>query len=360
MSGFIQKTLPAGLLFLTACGVASREPTRSFELPIVGGDAATPVPGVAFVRHTQGGVACSGALIARDLLVTAKHCVFEAGPTSDLPLDTAGLRVGFGEREGSLIERNVDGLTWVGTPDSLSIEPAVISGEDVAVLRLSEAAPETETVRDIELVPEFTDRQPVRVAGFGLSDLETGESGVRASADGQISGLDRATGIVAISGPQVCFGDSGGPVLSHDGTQILGVVGEVGAVDAGFCGDGLSFADTAANPGVRRMLAKECARVGGCGTAPPIAGESGGAAGSDNLGAGGNTDSLPSAGEGGTSTIEAAGSNASPTHEPASGCQLAIGPSRPISPLHILNTLAALVMMRLRSRKHTRAPVDNC
>src|SRR6188768_2956573 len=96
-----RRTVPVGLIFLSACG--GGESAHSAESAILGGEAATTIEGVAFVRRTEGGTVCSGALIAPDLLVTAKHCVFEAGPAGDRPAEVAGIRVGFGMNEGSLI-----------------------------------------------------------------------------------------------------------------------------------------------------------------------------------------------------------------------------------------------------------------
>jgi hypothetical protein len=66
---------------------------------------------------------------------------------------------------------------------------------------------------------------------------------------------------------------------------VLGVLGQVGNTDAGFCSSGLSFADSTANTRVARLLAKECARVGGCGPSHVIDDSAGGAAGAENDGA---------------------------------------------------------------------------
>lgn len=98
---------------------------------------------------------------------------------------------------------------------------------------------------------------------------------MRSQGAGRLTGFDTATGIVQVEGDSVCFGDSGGPVLSADGSTVLGVIGQVSEA-AGACGDGLSFGYTAANANVRWFLAQQCASVGRCG--PLAAGGGQGAA----------------------------------------------------------------------------------
>ena len=65
------------------------------------------------------------------------------------------------------------------------------------------------------------------------------------------------TGMVQVEGAAACFGDSGGPVLDAASGRVVGVLAQTGgSADAGFCHLGLSFASTAANARVRRLLAR--------------------------------------------------------------------------------------------------------
>jgi hypothetical protein len=307
--------------------------------------------GIALVTNNQAGLACSGALIAADLIITAKHCAFGRDAAGDIPLEVAGFRVGFGTTEDSLLEREVDRLAWVGMPNDLSIDAAVAAGEDVAVLHLSQPAPSGETVRDIALNVEFSAGEGVQVAGFGVTSLSSAASGVRGAADGQVSGFDPGTGIVAISGPGVCFGDSGGPVFSRDGLTILGVLGQLGGGDAGFCSEGLSFANTAANVRVQRLLAKECASLGGCGPRPIQIGNFGGAAGSSDAGSGGLIDSsaVGGADDGGASSLDGGlpGGSAS---EANTGCEISTHSSRHLFP-ELLGAMAGMTLVASRIGK---------
>jgi trypsin len=232
---------------------------------VLGAEAGADGSGLAFVAHAQGSLVCSGALIAPTLVLTAKHCVFASGSPGDTPLPVSGFRVGFGPSRDELAQRGVDDLQWVGAPAGLSVASGVVAGEDVAVLHLTAPAPSDEKVRDVSLAYAPTNAQPVRVGGYGVSDLATGANGTRGIGFGQVAGYDPGTGIIEVVGAGACFGDSGGPVLSADGEVVLGVLSELGSVDGGFCNAALSFADTAANLPVQRLVAKACASVGGCG-----------------------------------------------------------------------------------------------
>lgn len=238
---------------------------------VLGGEPSSALSGLALVTHSQGDRACSGVLLAPELVLTAKHCVFRRGASGDEPLPAVGFRVGFGPSDEELTTRTVRSLAWIGMPEATSIDDAVAAGEDVAVLSLMEPAPAEETVRDLALVFAPEDQQPVRFAGYGLSDVATGRGGVRAAGAGRITGFDAPSGIVQIEGDAACFGDSGGPLLSEgtadDPGVVLGVLGQVGSI-ASPCDAAASFAATAANPAVRRFLSKQCAAVGRCGRAP--------------------------------------------------------------------------------------------
>ena len=245
---------------------------------IVDGVPAPELSGVVQVGHAQGQHRCSGTLIASGLVLTAKHCTFRSAPDGDQPLPADGFQIGFGPDGARSERRSAVALSWIGMPDELAIDPAVAAGEDVALLELDEPAPPGATPLAVDLAFSPVDQQPVALAGFGITDPATGTNGTRTLGSGAITGFERATGIVQVAGDSSCFGDSGGPVLSEDLARVVGVLGQVGdSGDGGICDLGLSFAATAANLRVRRLIAKACAQLGGCGsgmrsdagTAPP-------------------------------------------------------------------------------------------
>jgi hypothetical protein len=246
------------------------ESARSLVESVLGGDGAPSGPtGVVLVTNAQSGVTCSGTLIAPTLVLTALHCVSSAAAGGDEILPAGGFTVGFGPRQDTVVARSVDAVLVPDVVDAgmRFIDAARAAGEDVAVLHLGEPAPSGESIHDVDLTFSPVDQQPVTLVGYGIADLSTGASGTRGAATGTISGFDAASGIIETSGAQACYGDSGGPVLGADGQSVLGVITDVGSGDAGACSSGLTFANTAANPVIRRFLAKACADVGGCGPA---------------------------------------------------------------------------------------------
>jgi hypothetical protein len=232
---------------------------------LVGGEP-TDLTGFVHITHARGDRTCTGTLIAPTLVLTAKHCIVHATSEGERALTPDGFRIGFGPSVGELELRSAETVTWVGAPEDVSIDGAVDAGEDLALIGLSDTAPRGEQIYDVDLSFFPVDGQEVRLAGYGLTDPIIGASGTRTLGRGTVEGFDPETGVVQIVGDSACYGDSGGPVLAAETARVLGVVNQVGnGGDGGRCDLGFSFAGTTANERVRRLIARECARVGGCG-----------------------------------------------------------------------------------------------
>jgi secreted trypsin-like serine protease len=212
---------------------------------IAGGHPASrPYPHQALIelQRSGGSAFCGGNLVASRWVVTAGHCVTNSDGTV---LPTAQLRVALGETRRSLMsadrffdvtrvirhERYDDGLATNGAPDY-----------DVALLALSRPASQP----SIPLAS--TDRRALwapgqrgTVIGWGMDgygnypdELHEAQMPIHADADcarifaplapsGGRNPYSAAT-MVCAGGPEggaTCSGDSGGPLLAADGSQMV-------------------------------------------------------------------------------------------------------------------------------------------
>lgn len=243
---FLVSVVGAGLVLL-GCGEA-REPSvwqRTVEKPVLGGEKSDRRE-VVYVRATGGAVdgACSGTVVAPNLVLTARHCVsaFVNGeyvcsidgdidgdfPRSPEQAGEMGLLYGPGEVK-----------IFVGLEPDFS-EPAALNREIIA--------PETDTIcrndvafvvldrelelplgklrRDSGLVPGET----MVAAGYGLNEAETTQRrevgglellGVGPSEFYEVEGQSPPRTFVVGRGP--CPGDSGGPAFSEPTGDVVGV-----------------------------------------------------------------------------------------------------------------------------------------
>lgn len=261
------RIVPIVVAFVTACDHDQQSTKASFHaarFAIIDGTLDGTTSAAALIRHRDESFVCSGAAIAPDLVVTARHCVFSSG-SLERPLAADGFRVGFGADEEHLQERSVSAVEWIGEGDAGSLADASSRGEDVALLHLQDPVPADVRPLNVKLEYGPSASDDLKIVGFGVSSLSTGSLGVRLQASVTPSGFDAASGVLQVSGPSACFGDSGGPLLLEPQEDFVGVLGDVGGSDAGFCDIGLSFAATVANVNVRNFLEDACRAAGGCG-----------------------------------------------------------------------------------------------
>jgi hypothetical protein len=213
-------TWALALAVVAPCGcLASSEgdaECQSSALLNAAADAETPaVCRVTIADHAT----CSGTLIAADTVLTAKHCVQPAG--HELPIAASELRVAFGANaERPSVERAVARVRT--TPGSYSIDAhgelqGTLLGHDLALVTLASDVPEI-----APLALDLTGASLVeggRFLALGFGRDEHGESGVREQKHVTITRLEPELLFV---GPELCSGDSGGPLLSPEG-RVVGV-----------------------------------------------------------------------------------------------------------------------------------------
>ncbi len=168
------------------------------------------------VRIVVGSVTCSGALIRDDRVLTAHHCVAARDPKGNpVSQDVSAKAV--------RVELGGDYMPWgeVGVRAVLAPSCGYVSGDgDLAVLVLERHLVGM-TTRPARLEAPPTKHDEIEPIGFGRCAL---------SADG-IHRKHRLGGAIELVGDgrfrlaaAICPGDSGGPAVSSESGEILGVI----------------------------------------------------------------------------------------------------------------------------------------
>lgn len=234
----MRKHFLVSFLVASTFTVAASASSSALAAPVVGG---TTVPAHAYpdaVAVLAANAACTGTLIAPDVVLTAGHCI-EVHPV-EVIVDTTDYASSGGEHIRVA---------------SAAAYPSWATQYDVGVLMLE--SPAHTKPRPIAatcaLTADLVDGARVRLVGFGLTD--EGGSGDNSRLHQAL--LDVTDGactdpacnskvapngefMAGGDGTDSCFGDSGGPVYVGTGAKaaLAGVVSRGGGPDGAPCGGG--------------------------------------------------------------------------------------------------------------------------
>lgn len=208
VAALLVAALPVCALLVTAtlagCALEGDEAFGGASEEIAGGMRETGYPSVVFLYNRAVGSACTAAIIAPRVVLTAKHCVRNGSRNSASPASQFEIYVASSARVYTAMYLAAEVRT---APGSWDIE----DGSDVAVLILTTPASETPYAYSRERPNRLTGAS-VTAVGFG--ELPDGSSGTKYRVTTTVEFV--MENFVFVD-PSVCSGDSGGPLLDADG-----------------------------------------------------------------------------------------------------------------------------------------------
>jgi hypothetical protein len=195
--------------------------------PAIAGPTVKPVemnkyPAVGRIKRS-GEQSCTGTLIAKNVFLTASHCI-DPSNTSDLLIDFPN----------STSEKRKFGISEVKVPDRFSFNTAGDAGDDIALLILSSAPAIVPMDRFDESFQEESFPSKAIAVGYGKTAegapsevLLGGDMKFAGARDHLNQGVSRGLDLIFEPAPDyVRGGDSGGPILVRSGKRdvVVGVL----------------------------------------------------------------------------------------------------------------------------------------
>jgi V8-like Glu-specific endopeptidase len=238
---------------LAGCAAPGADPIEGTDAPIVGGTPGGD-PAVVWIYNAAEGGLCSGTLIDRRVVLTAKHCVQPPGAAA--PSAPSAFTVGVGDTAGAggqiMRVQHVYTTPGTWTEGGAGGLSGALVGVDVAVLVLVNGPTGVNPIPIRRESPASLTGQMFTACGFG--QIPSGSAGRKYTAMGRVMGV---SGALIYVGAITCQGDSGGPLITTDNT-----VGGVVSFGTGACGSG--YGAYQAIDGFLPMIDMAIMEGGGC------------------------------------------------------------------------------------------------
>jgi V8-like Glu-specific endopeptidase len=241
------------------------------------------LPGVVALRIGAGGTfeLCSGALVAPNLVLTARHCVTK-NVTTSVSCDENG-RSANGKHISGEQDPTIIGV-YTGPEPNFAHKPqatgraivtprgSYLCDSDIALVALDQAIDDI-TPLAIRLDAPARVNETIRAVGYGQND-QSMPIGTRYRKSG-VSVLSQGRGVSASGTPlgahefevgrSICQGDSGGPAISEESLAVIGVVSRGSGCDDDY---GHIYTTTA---GFNELIDEAFAIAGATPIAEPVA-----------------------------------------------------------------------------------------
>lgn len=259
--------------------------TLGSEAKIFGGETDDDPNAVSGVVAMKVGVRgsfelCSGALVAPNVVLTARHCVANS-VTTTVTCDERGRSTNGAHVAGDLPASAV--AIYTGPAPKYGASPkavgaAIVAPEtntlcdrDIALIVLDRAITDVKPIA-VRLGATVTPGETIRSVGYGQNDraiplgTRLRKAGVPVLATGSgVSASHTALGPHEFEvGRSICQGDSGGPAISEDTGAVVGVVSRGGHCQEDF---GHIYTTTA---GAEELFARAFALAGGAPILEPV------------------------------------------------------------------------------------------
>ena len=168
------------------------------------------------MQFAGGAFICSASLINRTTLVTAAHCVSDGAGTANPNVTTAF----FEENLGPTQRPPTDGTATAITVSEYFVHPLysgqVIDQHDIAILRLSEDAPDWAQAYDMALDIDSLRGVDFNVAGYGNRSLDGGDGPTGGATGGTTGFLRQGDNMFDYRFGDEIFGDNWYPIIGPE------------------------------------------------------------------------------------------------------------------------------------------------